>query len=298
METKRERGLSVKRAGASLTVEAALLLPGILSVFLFFLSFVQIVRAEQQIYYAAAELTEETAACGYMLKYASQEAEALWESDGEYFEAAKFAADILQGAGDALWFRSAMQAKLADAGYIDSLLEGGVSGIDFWGSEVYAEDEMAVVRMDFQISFPMFGRFLPKLSFQKNVVMRSFSGIGEFEHAGEGEETDEEGEEGYVYVTETGTVYHVSESCTYIRLSVEQTAGSGLAEKRNQYGGKYYPCEACMKDGVMPEKVWITKTGTRCHAKKDCSKIKRMVRKLPISEASDYRPCSRCAKGR
>ncbi len=293
----RKRKLAAKTVSASLTVEAALVLPVFLSVFLFFLSFLQIIRAEQQIYYAASELTEKTAACGYILKYATQEAEALWERDGEYFEAVEFAADILQGAGDALWVHGAMQKKLKDVKYIDSLVEGGIGKIDFWGSEVYAEDEMAVIRMDFKISFPVFGKLLPKLSFRENVVMRSFSGVGEFERAEEEEEgAQEESEEGYVYVTETGTVYHVRENCTYIRLSVEQTSGSKIAEKRNQYGGKYYPCESCMKDGVVPEKVWITKTGTRCHTKKDCGKIKRTVRKIPVSEAADYRPCSRCAK--
>lgn len=284
-------------AAASLTVEAALLLPVVLSVFLFFLSLLQIVRAEQQIYYAAAELAEETAACGYLLKYASQETEALWDSDGEYFKAAEFALDILQGAGDALWFRNAMQKKLADAGCINAVVDGGVSGIDFWGSEIYAEDEMAVVCMNFKISFPVFRSFLPKLPFRKSVVMRSFSGVGDFERGeGSGEDSGAK-EEGFVFVTESGTVYHVRETCTYIRLSVQQAAGSGIADMRNQYGGKYYPCEACMKDGTVPEKVWVTKTGTRCHTKKDCGKIKRTVKKLPVSEASAYRPCSRCAKG-
>ncbi len=283
-------------AKASLTVEAALILPVILSIFLFFLSFLQIIRAEQQIYYAASELAEETAACGYVLKYASQEAEALWDSDGKYFEAAEFALDILQGAGDALWFQNAMQKKLVNEGCINAVVEGGVFGIDFWGSEIYAEDELAVVRMEFKVSFPVFRDFLPKISFQKSVVMRSFSGVGDFERDSEGEEDESGEEEGFVFVTETGTVYHVRETCTYIRLGVEQTSGGGIADKRNQYGGKYYPCEVCMKDGVVPEKVWVTKTGTRCHAKKDCSKIKRTVKKLPVSEASGYRPCSRCAK--
>lgn len=288
-------GLSRKRFRASLTVEAALILPIVLSVVLFLLSFVQITRAEQQIYFAAAELTEETAACGYLLKYADQEMDALWENDGEYFGAAEFAADILQGAGDAFWFRSMMQAKLADADCVNAVVSGGISGIDFWGSEVYAEDEMTVVRMSFQISFPVFRRLLPELSFQKTVVMRSFSGVGAFEREDSAQE-GEESEEGYVYVTETGTVYHVNSSCTYIRLSVEQASGSRIAEKRNQYGGKYYPCESCMKEEAVPGTVWITKTGTRYHARKDCSKIKRTVKKISISEASAYRPCSRCAK--
>lgn len=288
-------GLSKKRLRASLTVEAALVLPVLLSLLLFFLSFLQIIRAEQQIYYAAAELTEESAACGYLLKYADQEIDALWEKDGEYFGAAEFAADILQGAGDAFWFRNAMRGKLAAEDSVNTIVSGGISGIDFWGSEVYAEDEMTVVSMSFQVSFPVFQRLLPKLSFQRSVVMRSFSGVGAFERE-EASQEEGESEAGYVYVTETGTVYHRNSNCTYIRLSVEQAAGSQISEKRNQYGGKYYSCESCIKGNVVPETVWITKTGTRYHARKDCSRIKRTVKRIPVSEASAYRPCSRCAK--
>lgn len=290
-----------KGVEASLTVEAALLLPGLFSVFLFFLSLLQVVRAEQTIYYTAAEVAEETATCGYLLKYSVEEVEALWKCDNELFKPAQFVFDILQGAGDATWFFHTMEKRLKDAECIDAVVEGGISGINFWGSEVYAEDEMTVIRMDFKISFPVFQRFLPKLSFQRNIVVRSFSGLGEFEREteeeeGEGEE-EENTKEKYVYVTENGTVYHKNKSCTYIRLSVERMAGGEIGEKRNQYGGKYYPCEACMRDGVVPETVWVTKTGTHCHTKKDCSKIKRTVKKIPVSEAEDYRPCSRCAKG-
>ena len=103
-------------------------------------------------------------------------------------------------------------------------------------------------------------------------------------------------EEGYVYVTENGTVYHISADCTYIRRNVKQEKREKIADKRNHYGGKYYPCEGCMKKEEMPDTVWVTKAGTRYHATKDCSKIKRTVKKILFSEASAYRPCSRCAK--
>lgn len=280
---------------ASLTVEAALILPALLSVLFFFLSFLQIIRVEQKLYYAATQVTEETAACGYLLKYADKELDALWESGGDYYKAAGFAIDLLQDAGDALWIRRAMRKKLSGEDCVEAMVVGGVSGIDFWGSESYAEDEMTVVRMNFRISFPIFQRFLPKLSFEKTVLMRSFSGRGALEGDEEsGEKTEEE--EGYVYVTESGTVYHTSANCTYIRRKVQKEKSEGIAKRRNQYGAKYYRCESCMKNVEMPESVFVTKAGTRYHAAKDCSKIKRTVKKILFSEASAYRPCSRCAK--
>ena len=284
---------------ASLTVEAALILPALLSVLFFFLSFLQIIRVEQKLYYAATQVAEETASCGYLLKYADEELDALWESGGDYYKAAGFAIDLLQDAGDDLWIRRALRKKLSDEGCVEAMVVGGVSGIDFWGSEVYAEDEMTVVHMNFRVSFPIFQRFLPKLSFEKIVLMRSFSGEGVLkeEDNEEGEEVEEEEEEeGYVYVTENGTVYHTNANCTYIRRKVQKEKSDEISGKRNQYGGKYYRCEGCLKNGEVPEYVFVTKAGTRYHAAKDCSKIKRTVKKIPFSEASAYRPCSRCAK--
>lgn len=286
------------RVGASLTVEAALILPALLSVLFFFLSFLQIIRVEQKLYYAATQVAEETAACGYLLKYADKELDALWESDGDYYKAAGFAIDLLQDAGDALWIRKALRKKLSDGDCVEAMVVGGISGIDFWGSETYAEDEMTVVRMNFRVAFPIFQRFLPKLSFEKTVLMRSFSGKGAFEDK-EGEEEnegDEKEEEGYVYITENGTVYHTSANCTYIRRKVQKEQRDEIEKKRNQYGAKYYRCEGCLKSGQVPETVFVTKAGTRYHATKDCSKIKRTVKKILFSEASAYRPCSRCAK--
>ena len=291
----RKRGI-FGRFGASLTVEAALILPALLSVLFFFLSFLQIIRVEQKLYYTATQVAEETAACGYLLKYADKELDALWESGGDYYRAAGFAIDLLQDAGDALWIRKVLCKKLSGEDYVEAMVVGGISGIDFWGSESYAEDEMTVVRMNFRIAFPIFQRFLPKLSFEKTVLMRSFSGRGAFEDKEGEEESEGEEEAGYVYITESGTVYHTSANCIYIRRKVQKEKGEGIAEKRNQYGAKYYRCESCMKNGEVPESVFVTKAGTRYHATKDCSKIKRTVKKILFSEASAYRPCSRCAK--
>ncbi len=51
----RKRGI-FGRFGASLTVEAALILPALLSVLFFFLSFLQIIRVEQKLYYTATQV--------------------------------------------------------------------------------------------------------------------------------------------------------------------------------------------------------------------------------------------------
>ena len=115
---------------ASLTVEAALILPALLSVLFFFLSFLQIIRVEQKLYYAATQVAEETASCGYLLKYADEELDALWESGGDYYKAAGFAIDLLQDAGDDLWIRRALRKKLSDEGCVEAMEEEAVNFLE------------------------------------------------------------------------------------------------------------------------------------------------------------------------
>ena len=280
---------------ASLTAEAALIMPVVLTALLFFVYLLQILSVEQELYEAAVKALRDTSSYGYFLKHADNRLDALQKVEGEYFEAAEFANEVLQGLGNYLWFQSAVKNRVADIESINKAVKGGFSGISFWGSDAYAEDELTVICMEYKIVFPLFQNLIPSVSFQKCVIMRSFSGDGALEEDEKEEENEESKEEGYVYVTENGSVYHVSINCTYIKFSVKPKNFDELDNLRNKYGGKYYPCEACSKKGEATQTIWITDTGTHYHHQQDCSKIKRNVKKITISEAENYRPCSRCA---
>ena len=102
------------------------------------------------------------------------------------------------------------------------------------------------------------------------------------------------GEEVYVFVTETGRVYHRTRECSRLTVRVTALPAEELARARNSSGGKYYPCEKCH---AVPEGVlYITADGTKYHGRADCSGLKRSVREILLSEAQDtYAPCSFCA---
>ena len=284
-----------KNVQGSLTVEAALLLPAAMSVILFFLHLFRILWAEQQLAHAGLEVLQTVSDCGYLFKYAGAELE-LSGKDLEGYEAvAKAAGELLRGAGSSAWFRSSLQRSLPDGSLTEDIIEGGLDGISYWGSDVYAEDEMAVICISCQLRFPVFCEYLPAIVLEKKFLMRSFSGDGELELAEE--ETKTETEKGFVYVTETGTVYHENRNCTYIKLSLQQKAFDQIGQSRNASGGIYYPCAGCITPQSSPAVVWVTKTGTHYHSGKDCSRIKRSVKKIAVSEAEKYRPCSKCAAG-
>lgn len=101
-----------------------------------------------------------------------------------------------------------------------------------------------------------------------------------------------EGEEIYVYIAEHGTVYHMTEECSHLRLSIELVAKSEVGRLRNASGGKYSACEKCA--GAAAGAVYITREGDRYHNTINCSGLRRSVRCVPLSEVGGLPPCSRC----
>lgn len=105
--------------------------------------------------------------------------------------------------------------------------------------------------------------------------------------------TDNEGTDGgeMVYVTEYESVYHTSESCTHLDLSVHRGTKTQVEQKRNEYGGKYHACERCGGDSAL---VYYTEKGDCYHSQASCSGLKRTVRLVKKSEIQAYIQCERC----
>ena len=96
-----------------------------------------------------------------------------------------------------------------------------------------------------------------------------------------------------VYITETGTVYHLSRSCTYLDLSIQAVDASEIADIRNRSGAIYYECELCSPTGEGI--VYITDYGDRYHYSLTCSGLKRTISEVPLSEVEEtMNCCSRC----
>lgn len=101
-----------------------------------------------------------------------------------------------------------------------------------------------------------------------------------------------------VYVTKSGKVYHRSISCTYLTLHISQVKFQDLEYLRSESGGIYYACDGCCR-GVVPgagEDVFICNYGDRYHRYRTCSKIKRSIQEIKLSEAGSRLPCSKCGK--
>ena len=97
-----------------------------------------------------------------------------------------------------------------------------------------------------------------------------------------------------VYVTETGLVYHKDYHCSHLDLSIRMTHLELVEGLRNENGGKYYPCEHCVKGNGG--NIYITNSGDRYHSSLSCSGLKRTIYAIPISEAAGKGACSRCGQ--
>lgn len=134
------------------------------------------------------------------------------------------------------------------------------------------------------------GEMLNGAYFERLAVARPFTGRYYAKSEGENAEDNR-----IVFVTKSGEVYHTSNICSHIKLSVREVDYASVNSLRNKGGAKYYPCEYCAK-GDLTGIVYITDEGNRIHKDKNCSGIKRSVNtmKKVDAEAAGYRPCTRC----
>jgi hypothetical protein len=277
---------------ASLAVEAALVMPLFLFALITFLYFIQIFTLQEFIQSNITKMSLSMAKTAYVYEDFAGMEEAL------NFDETILGTEIEIGLGD---FAKSLvdQAilKLYSKRYLDvdrvnhSCIRDGFEGISFRDSEILKEDDAIDIVVRYQVFLPIKIFSFKNMEMLQRVRVRAWTG---FEVAAAYSLEEDNGKTAMVYITETGSVYHKSASCSHIRLSVSAIAGLPTTQ-RNDNGGKYYPCEKCCDGELNPYGTYyITSDGTRYHTKRDCSKIKRKVKEIPISEIGNRPACKRC----
>lgn len=277
----------------SLTLEASLVMPLFLFLFLAFLYFIQIFTVQERIQSAITRMGLDLAKLSY-----------IYEDFPSTEDANNFDQTILEvGAeiGISELIASSINGsmlKVYASNYLDidqiksSCIKDGFEGIHFYHSKVMDEQDCIDILVSYQIRIPV--KLLPMndLDVVQRVRLRGWTGYVVAPAYSIG---DEEGiDEAIVFITKTGSVYHRSRECSHIKLSVRPVTGVP-SELRNDHGAKYNPCElCCIGEGDVTKTYYITSNGTKYHGRNDCSKIKRTVFEVPLSEVSDRTPCKRC----
>ena len=295
-KTKNIKGINKYIANASLTIEASLVLPIFLFFFTAFLYFIQIFIVQEMLQKAITEtgLSMSRAAYIYSDFYDVSDSktfdEALLEENIQRGFKELYRTIIYKGA-----IKYAVESRLNLDRINNSCIVGGFDGIDFSSSQVFkcSNDIDIVARYRVRIPIRIFGIY--EMYMLQRVRLRGWSGH-KIPALYRVIEENNGKEESFVYVTDSGSVYHLDRTCSHISLSVEAISGKPTWQ-RNKNGGKYYPCEYCLKNEDSQEEIYyITSYGNRYHKDKSCPKINRRVSKIPITEVGERVPCKRCGR--
>lgn len=293
-KSKYEANNSVK---ASLTVEAALVMPMFLFLLIIFLYFIQVFMIQEHIQSGITRMGLGLSKTSYVYQdfYSTEEVQSF---DQTIFEPEleiglhEMASSIMNNSFLKLYSRNYLDEDKIN----QSCIKNGFEGLSFYQSKILDESDCIDLVVNYSVKIPVRLFTVDEMSMVQRVRLRGWTGkeIAACYSINEGTDGDED--ETTVYVTRTGSVYHMDRECSHINCSIQAVFGipTGL---RNESGAKYYSCEACCSGEENPYGTYyITPYGTRYHTRNDCSKIYRDVKAIPLSEVGNRRKCRRCGK--
>lgn len=272
----------------SLTLEAAILLPLFLFFMMTILSLMDMLyfygMVEQRLHQIGKKMAVYAPAAGLITETFIGGA-GDGGGDGYSEEISRISAEILgeQYVKNSL-INGLTQPELRSSGVV-----GKSEGLHFLYSQIMTEGDVIDLVVSYEIEPRNNFFFLPAYPVLNRCRVRAWTG---YEVASG---TANDAGERMVYITETGTVFHLTKTCTYLDLSIRPVASGELDICRNQSGGIYNKCELCGDEEA--EICFITDYGECYHTSLICSGLKRTITQIPISQAGERHACSRCGTG-
>ena len=276
-----------KRCQGSLTVEAALVFPIFIFAIIGFLSLFQIMLIQGRVQWALMETSLEASRYAYVYQDVMGEEQPEKEKTKQTYQ------NVLGHMGDGVFYEQCFKKYMKDGNewlYNQDFLTGGFS---FVQSKFLQDGKNVDVIVSYQVKLPIQILKGKTYTFVQRSRVHGFIGTTAF---GKGKDNTDKSKDSIVYITDTGTVYHKTQNCTHLNLSISNVNFSEVPDLRNENGGKYKACEKCVKTISISknETVYIAKEGDRYHNNRNCSGLKRSTRAVQLSEAGNRRPCSRC----
>ena len=264
---------SFKSLKASLTVEAAMVLPLFLFAMLALIYMTEALRFSGNLQVAMSETAREAAVYSYPYM----------ELTGGKIPGGRAGSKIMGAAGA----KAVTMERLGDSYIGNSPVRKGSGGVSFIHSDILKNDIVDLAAV-WETDIPYIPDELQAIKIIDRARVRAFTGYDNT-HGSTGD--DEEDEDITVYVTEYGRVYHKDRNCSHLKLTIESAKKNELSGKRNEYGGKYYECEYC--GGKSATSYFITTDGDRYHSSRTCPGLKRTIHEMKLSD-TDLPPCKDC----
>lgn len=277
---------------ASLTVEASLVLPIFLYAAMAFLYFFQIFMVQEEIQCGISEMGLDIAKGAYIIQDFSDDSHMKNHTiTGQSINEFNDLSDLMNIIYHSFLLKQFSKNYLNEGMINNSCIYGGFEGLDFGYSKVLEEDEHIDIIVQYKVNIPIRIFALSEIPMLQRVKVRGWTG----HHVKARYTTDEQKEEeDIVFITETGTVYHLKRDCTYLKLKISNTVGIPDSQ-RNSNGAKYYSCERCITgEEDISGIFYITTEGTRYHSSVNCSSLKRTIIEVHLSEVNGRNLCKRC----
>lgn len=268
------RKRKIVRMSGSMTVEAAVILPLFLFLFLSLFSFMEILRIQSNLLISLRETGKEMCVYGYLYDKAGSKETENGIIPGILFSQLYVKEQVIKDIG----------MEELDA----SPIVNGHQGISFLTSSIMSnKKDLIDLRAVYYVQPDFSLLYTPKYLVCTRFLGRAWTGYDVTANS------EKEDSQIYVYITETGKVYHWSLDCSSLNIKIKQIAFSVIDKARNESGEKYRKCEKCGK-GSTPMSVFITTDGNRYHFEKNCSGLKRTIFTIPITQVGNRTPCKRC----
>ena len=268
---------------ASLTVEAALGLPLILFAMVVLLMPVRIMNADMRMQAAAEAVVIDASKYQYTVKelkkYENENATSNAAAEEEHNSNAEECKSITSDA--ALGAYAALRA-------VKEVDDERLNIISFTGSRFMREDDMIVVRLDYEYQLPFPVLHLGSITQEAVASRRAWTGKDGSDGAtGISESEDDE----IVYIGKNPTRYHLSPTCHYLSNNYNTvTVGSdGRASGRK-------PCDRCGEGAATGQTVYVTPEGDKFHTDKNCSSMRSYPQAVKRSEVEYLGCCSYCER--
>ena len=249
-------------ASASLTLEAALVLPLFLYAGIVLMMPFRIMDIQRQVQAWAEHTSEAISETACISKYGKEES--VWNTAAAYAYA-----------------EVEMRVRLKNL---------PVQRVSLLRSSLLEDGETIDLVLDYEIKLPFSVFGLSNVKQTVRSCRRAWVGTEGRRGSGDrGEEDDT-----IVYVGKNSTRYHVTSTCHYLYNNLSAVPISDIENRRNQSGGRYAPCARC-GDGTNST-VYIMPSGRHYHTSMSCSAIQAYVKAVVKSEVEYLGACSYCSK--
>ncbi len=282
----RERAFhSAWKTKASLTIEAALVLPVFMFFVLAIINILVIFSLQADIQLAMEETARSIGKKAYLVDCAddlitSNEAE--MDADTE---------SLLSAGINSLTIKTWMMKDGRKERLDNSWIMEGSSGVYTYNSSYDEKTGILDIVVNYNYQIP----FLPEPIGTFSLAQRSYSHVWIGRKLDQKDSSDGKGDSHTVYVTPYGTVYHTSKECSYLDLSIRQIPVSEISSARNTDGKIYEKC-TCANHMAAGDFVYITDYGTNWHTDINCAGLKRTINEIDISEIGDKHACPKCGE--